>query len=230
MTTQATERVLRRRRSVRLLVSVSKLLFGLPLSFVAALVLGSMFWMAAFFLGWQYPWSWFFLTTAAVTIPLLYHLELRTDGQFVSEAVRDSTGSIAYTGLLATLSVVLRQPLGAVTALAGEQASPRAATAGFVELFLTGPRLVIEARRHLRLERLLRNVSLSHAAEIVVVLASSEKGIARDELQRRVGSSGDLLPALAFLASQEWIGVGEKVDRVWLRTEAREVLRQNSTP
>ncbi|MBK8269716.1 MAG: hypothetical protein IPK83_16050 [Planctomycetes bacterium] len=104
---------------------------------------------------------------AALTIPLLIHLEWRTGGNFLGEAGRDFAKDSAWDGL-----AMLGLPFGS-PALAIAAANPRAATAGFMELFLIGPRLLVPGVRHLALAARLRMVDTVRAARVMEEIADS---------------------------------------------------------
>src|SRR4051812_27796175 len=64
--------------------------FGLPLAFVAPLILGTMFWLACNILVRWYPWSYFFWGTALIALialPALFLTELRTSGNYLASVI-----------------------------------------------------------------------------------------------------------------------------------------------
>ncbi len=217
--------LLQRRDRMRELRLTLAWVFGIPLSFLGPLVLASIFWLVIGRLTehW-YPWSWYVAALSIVAIPLLFRLESRTGGKYADQAVADmpppcdGMGRItlgAYAGFGA--------PVGGLLAWG---ANPRAASAGFIEFFLVGPRLILGAARQARLERAFRALDRRRAAHVLAQLFETGHALPPGALLRPGESMDDLRPVLIWLAHLGWIGVAEKLDQVYLYTESRVALRE----
>lgn len=203
--------------------AIAGVVFGLPFSLLGPLVLGSMFWIATGFLfdRW-YPWWWYFVGFSVLTLPLLFHLELKTGGDYMGSVAREP-GLQAEGG--DTLTIAAHMRFGALAGVAVSAAmNPRMTSAGLTEFFLFGPRLVVGGRRTLRLSRQLAAVDIQRAAELVARLLSVTQGVAHTELLTGGEKKTDLVPVLCWLAVNGWIGVSEKNDRAFLFSESREKL------
>lgn len=212
---------LSRRVQLRRIRALLGMLLGLPLCFIAPLTLGSVFWLSSGMLFGWYPWSWFFFGSAAILIPLLFHLEVRTAGSFLSEAARDFSTS-SETDSRAAVGLAIGGLTG--SALIRAAANPRAATSGFVEFFLFGPRMILSGFRHLREAARMKGVDQVRAAEVVSRLLTSSSGVAIKSLLSAGEVPESLGRTLHWLAFYDWIGIGEKGDRVFLFTESRATL------
>lgn len=195
---------------------------GVPLCFVAPFLLGTLFWFSCGMLFGWHSWIWFFLGMAALTIPLLIHLEWRTGGNFLGEAGRDFAKDSAWDGL-----AMLGLPFGS-PALAIAAANPRAATAGFMELFLIGPRLLVPGVRHLALAARLRMVDTVRAARVMEKLLTASSAMVMKSLLEAWEQPQVLGFTIYWLAFYDWIGIGEKGQRIILFSESREALRSVS--
>ncbi len=204
---------------------VAMILFGLPLSLLSPLLLATIFWFAA----WQIfgetwadstwgQWTTMFWLSVLVVVPLLYHLEIRTGGRYLSETMRDTEvhevkGAMLVPGAART-----------AVAVAAIAANPRASSAGVVEVFLFGPRLVVDAVRQIRATRSVRGADRERAASMVLALLSRTEGVATTRLVRKGEKLDDLVPTLAYLVLYRWGGVRDEWRHVWLTSEARRAL------
>lgn len=208
--------LLRRRGTLFGLKTLFMVLLGLPASLLGPFVVATLFWMACLPWGYWLPWGESFAGAAAVLLPALYLLEIRTSGNFLSERVEDLTPLPPIARGIFTIG-----QFGAIAALA---TNPRATSTLATEIFLFGPRLVVEAVRQLRLRRYARGADLKRAASILSTLSQLHDGIPTEDLLRRNESPQTLAPALTYLAFHDWIGVGNRGAKVWLLTEARRVI------
>lgn len=213
-----------RRAATRKLLAVAGILVGLPLCLVAAFTLGPIFWIAfgrAFGLG--YPWYYWVSGTALLTIPLLFRTELRTGGDYLGNVARSGETINAKPGL--TTLVSSASPVGGLGLVAYYAATnPRAATAGFVELFLAGPRMVINGARHIRIAGKVPNIDIQIAAQVLRRLMAHDTGLTSKELAGNCESRDQLQETLIWLAFYGWIGVSTKQDRVYIYSESRRFL------
>jgi len=195
---------------------------GVPLCFLAPLILGSALWMSAHFgLSRWTPWWWWFGGVALLGIPSLFRLELRTSGGYLDQAVRE--GDMLGGPLLPPLSAGNANAY-AIGMIASVAMQPTLSAAGFVEVFLSGPRLVLYGLRRFRQRRTDREVDVHRAAEVVGSMLSVGSGVEPKSLLRPAERMPDLVPVLMWLAANRWIGVTESGDRVYLFTDARTQL------
>lgn len=212
-----------RRATLARVKALSSVLAGIPLCLLGPLVLGSMFWVSSgiLFALW-YPWMWFFGGATAITLPLLFRLELRTSGDFLGDVAKAAGPGIPGADLL-IIGAHLRY--GAIAGgLTATVTSPRLASAGFIEFFLVGPRLVVGGYRFLKQVRKLGRVDIQRIADIVFRLMSRTEGMPIAEMTLKDASRADLVPAFAWLVIHGWIGVSEDNERVYLYSESRRKL------
>jgi hypothetical protein len=201
------------------------ILVGVPLSFLAPLVLGTVLWMAALYgtglfigvslHGW---WWWFFWPLAIIMIPLFYFWEFRAGGDYLGAVPsRESSQRLSDTPVPG--------PAQAVGAASDETVSVRSPLAAFFGLFLSGPRMVVSALRQMRVARRL-NADRLRAAAVVHLLNVQESGVEPSRLLREGEKVQDILPELAYLSFYQWIGIGKKWAKVWLYSAAREALKR----
>lgn len=217
-------RLRRRERLFRVKVA-AMILFGVPLSFVGPFVLATVFWFAghaAGYCSWSrvwVHWSWLFLALVIVVVPLLYRLEIRTTGGYLTEAMQDTKPHRPMG------AAFLPGPAAQVGALVAVAANPRAVSAGVVEVFLFGPRLVVGAFIQFRAARHLKQAEVGRAASILAVLLGRDQGVETSRLLRRDEQLEDLLPTLAYLVFHRWVGVRSGWQQVYLYSMSREALR-----
>ena len=207
-----------RRREMGLYVRAAGMfLLGVPMSLVGGLMLGSMFWFTALMFGYWRPWWWFFAGLTGITVPLLYWTELRQGRELLGEAVRGGNARASNA------CWALRRVAGSEVAMLGALVTnPRATAAGFVEVFLFGPRMVVGALRQLRAALALRGVDRGRAAEVLRVLIIEPRGCALGKVLRPGETVAGIVGPLGYLAYHEWIGLSENCDRGWCLSETRE--------
>lgn len=189
---------------------------GIPMLFFGPFIMACIFWFAAwnFLHADTWPWSWFFIGLLATMIPLTLWTEHRTRGSLFADIVIDAGG--------ASSTPYLAGPeLGMLLSFA---ASPRVAASGFVELFLIGPRFVLEGVGKLRSARRLRGVDVERAALIVADLRRCDHGVAIDRLVHPSEPIATVLAPLAYLLFHGWVGISANGDRVWLFSESKRAL------
>jgi hypothetical protein len=212
--------LLERRDRLLRLKTTAQFVFGVPLTLIGPALLATVFWFAAWSIGnLQVPWFWTFGALLIILVPLLFRLELRTAGQFLDGALRESPP----TGSLFSSAPGTYVALGGL-ALAPVLANPRSFSASITEVFLCGPRMTISAFRRRRVRRRLGKVDLRRAAGLVAELASRTEGLEFSALPKGTEELNDVLPVLNWLVFLGWIGVGQQVPRVYLYSEARDGL------
>jgi hypothetical protein len=189
------------------------LVIGIPMLLLGPLILGTLFWFATGMLLRFYPWSWFFWGFVVVLIPLLFWTERGTRGTYFADTVVAAGGA-------SPLPYLAGAEIGMLVSFA---TSPRVAASGFVELFLTGPRLVLDAIDKIRRARHVRDVDRDRAAHVVARLRQFDQGIAPDQINPGEPVSA-VIPVLAYLLFHDWIGISKTGDRVWLLGDARRAL------
>ncbi len=155
--------------------------------------------------------SWLLMFNLAwiILTPLLLFAEWRTRGQFLMDEMRAQ----GYGGDLSTGSRG-EWELRANTAFA----------AFFIEAMLFAPRLIISAVSQLRARSALGKVDLDRAAELLLRLLLTGESVETDSLRKPSESADSFRVALRFLHFYDWIDLGQKGDRVWMLTTARETL------
>ena len=211
------EQLVRRERRHGLKIR-AMLVFGGPLSFLGPLAVATMFWIALKY-GFRssgfaegVTWLDLFVGLSVIMIPLLYGMEMRTQGGFRT----DLSDVIPVPGVALVMG-----SRGAVPIL---MLNARATSSVFVEFFLLGPRLVLSGLRQRGLSRSVRLGDRQEAAAILERLSNRDDGIQTNGLLSESESVEKLLPTLAYLAYHQWIGVGETWQRLWLLTASRQVL------
>jgi hypothetical protein len=203
-------RAIRAREGVFWLKLAAMLAVGVVASFLGPIVVAS---IARKFLGaLDVPISGAaaFQLSLLTVMPLLYWLELRTRGSFLSEELQaqGTTGEHLFS-----------------TSSFGEWEFRRTAVAYavWIEVFLYGPRMTIDAVRQSSARIRLRNPAVHRAAEIVMLLATVDGGVSLGML-RGVDDPDDLRRTLTYLRLHDWIDIGDHGRRAWLLSTARRRL------
>lgn len=217
------ESKLKQRQHFRNLQAILSIILGLPLVFIAPLILGAIFWFVSIMLldGW-YHWGWFFLALTVITVPLLFRLEIQSAGDYLGKAMKDAKPLVPHSDEMVIAAYIA---LGAISGIAVAVATdPRASSAGLTEIFLTGPRMVLSGFRYFRQTRYLSTFDIVRAERIVTVLLAKSRGVEPELLRERGEPQDNLWPVLLWLAFYGWIGVSEKRDKIFLYSESREIL------
>jgi hypothetical protein len=210
---------MRRREVLFRIKTTAMFVFGIPLSLVGPLFLSFAFWVCACrFYDHDVRWAWFFWGAVVVVIPLLYQLEIRTRGDYLG-TVATAPGIAAPPG-----GMMAPGSYGPILGIAAVAANPTQSAAGFVEIFLFGPRLVLGAWRQTRLAGHLKDADVNRAAEIIAQLNARDSGLDVEKLIRKGETFERLLPTFAYLSFHQWIGVNEGWNRIWILTEKRAIL------
>lgn len=214
--------ILARRAKVRCAVALARLAAGFPLCFVGPLVLGTLFWfISGQLIGWN-PWWWFVGGLSVLMIPLLFRMEFRTGGDYLGSVSRDPGPQLPGGEFLTGTGWMIAGMPGMIAANAA--AAPRTASAGLVEVFLLGPRMMVSGARHLRNARRLRAASLDRAVAILWQLVVHEQGVPLERLPVSRDERAEVAGALAWLAFYDWIGIGEKGAKAILFGDSRKHL------
>lgn len=214
------EAVLRRREGLRQVRAYCSLVLGAPLTLISPFVLGSIFWVVSglLFESW-YHWGWFFLALAVITIPLLFRLELKSGGDYLSDTMKDVGPPLPGAGEMTMKAHVAIGPFAGLAV--SMVTSPRVSSAGLVEIFLMGPRMIVSGIRRLRQVRAFPPIDSRLASRIIARLLSHDSGLRLEELPKDGVGSDQLLSVLRWLAYYDWIGISEAKDRVFLYSESR---------
>jgi hypothetical protein len=171
-------------------------------------MLSTMFWIATGLLHHFYPWSWFFWGTCAIVIPTLFFTEIRTAGNYMSEVISPEEAQRAQIAHgMQAVGTLLNPRMSNTLALAAAIATPRASMAGFIELFLIGPRLILNATRTARLMSRLRGNDIHRTALLLHQLRIANVGIDLQRLLQNRETPADLELPLAYLVFYDWAGV-----------------------
>lgn len=216
------------RSESRRISDIARIVFGIPICFLGPLVISSILWFAYFMLFRSaLSFSWFFLGLSGLMIPLLFRMERKTGGNYLGESMRvigeryPDARPLIYSGYLGTASMTS-------LALATVIMNPGTTSTLIVEVFLTGPRMVLRGRSNRKLATALERVDKVRTAEVVSKMLSRVGGMPPGELLKDGETISDVLPSVTWLSFYGWIGVTAKVDRVFLFTESREALRAAS--
>jgi hypothetical protein len=195
---------------------VCLLAVGLPCLLIGPLALGSIYWVLG--LIWLHdaflPWTWFFWGATAVLVPLLFRLEKRTRGRYLADVIVGTEGA-------SPMPYALGPDWGMAVSFI---VHPRISSAGLVEVFLFGPRLVLDACEGLNRWRGLRHVDLARSAAMLERMRSSQQGVPPDQLLEPREKLVDIMPVLSFLMYYQWIDVSKTGERVWVLSDARRIL------
>jgi len=207
------ERHLRRREAAKQLAVLALLAVGLPALFLGPIVISSIFWMVGILWGFYLPWTWVFAGSFVLLVPLLFRTERRTGGNYYADSVlanRDTSAAVPMF-LLAFTNI------GSLVAL-GQR--PRDPAIALVELFLWGPRQILDAVRTLRGVRMVAAANRSRVVNIFLALRTCDHA---DIPALFPGGDAEGGLALAYLLWYGWIGVSKDASRVWLESESRKV-------
>ncbi|MGD0460894.1 MAG: hypothetical protein ABSB74_00235 [Tepidisphaeraceae bacterium] len=193
---------------------VALLTFGIPALFFGPIVLTSMYWAIALLWGFYLHWEWMFFGSVVILVPMLFWTEWHSGGSFYTDAV------------ISSFDAPPMLPLGLtdIDRLVRFMRNPRAETIGLVELFLWGPRQVLEAATQFRRQRLLAAVNRPHAAHVLDILKAVDHANVEELLESE--SDARTFPALAYLISFDWIGVSKDGKRVWVSSDSRNILNR----
>jgi hypothetical protein len=191
---------------------IALLAFGVPATFFGPVILASLYWVAALHFG-NYSWFWIFVISCLVLIPLLFRMEWKTRGEYFSDAVSSTfaAGTSPWIGF------------GTFGAAIQFGQSPRVPTIGLVELFLWGPRQILDAVGKFAHIRLLKFTSRQRVAQLLSQLMKVDH-LTLDQLQSSGKPSTDLYSAIAYCVWYDWIGVSKDGQKIWLDSDSRQKL------
>ena len=102
--------------------------------------------------------------------------------------------------------------------------NPRLSAAGWVEIFLTGPRMFLNGFRHLQMTKKLGSANMDRCADLMARLLAAGPSAPINKLAVRGNARQDLIIDLAWLSYFGWVQLSEKLDRVILFSESKEIL------
>jgi hypothetical protein len=191
------------------------LAIGVPLLFIGPFLMACIFWFVSYtLLDYPLPWTGIFWGLVVTLIPLLLWTERRTRGTYFADTVIGAGGA-------SSVPYLAGPELGMLISFA---TSPRVAASGFVELFLVGPRFVLEGLGKLRGAKKLRGVSIDRAATIVADLRRFDTGVPIHQLAHEGEHVSAVVQPLAYLLFHDWVGISATGDRVWLLSESKRAL------
>ena len=209
---------LRARSGRRRLLAIVGIFAGLPCCLFAPLLLGSLFWFSHAQLFGFIHWNYFILGATVVCLPLLFSLEIRTKGGYLDGVMSDPGPELPGGADVARRLMVFGM---LPTVAAGAAVEPRRSVAGVVELFLFGPRLIVNGIRHLRQTRKLPPTNLKLAAKILTLLCERESGIPIEMLKSRKVEPADVDNAIFWLVFYGWIGISKDWQKIFIYSESR---------
>jgi hypothetical protein len=195
------------------------LLIGVPMLFIGPIVVGFIFWIVTIQLFGYISLTWFLVGSCILLIPLLLWTERRAHGGSFDQAVLGNPSGINDAALAPFL---LGSEFGMIIAIA---ANPRVTVSGLVEIFLTGPRFVLEAwDKHAAMKRL-KNVDRDIASDVIDQLCQNDRAIAVKEfIKAYAPKKCDVSGPIAYLLFHDWIGISKEMDRIWLHSEGKKRL------
>lgn len=188
-----------------------RLAIGVPLTLLAPAALATLFWVVcrrsnvALPIGYPLVLAVF----CAAFVPILMMVERRTGGGYYAEAARGLT-----------------HPRDIKSRGEWELNQAEAAWYAYVEIALTGPRLLWEAIDHLRGRSGLTDADAAMAAELVEHLRAAGAAVAVRDLVAPHRPPDDVHRAVALLKQLDWADTSADGRRVWLRTDAAKRLDQ----
>ena len=195
------------------------LVIGLPCLLIGPIVLSAIYFMlAVIWFGAYSYWSLIFWSSVVLVIPLLFWTEIRAHGTYFTDTVREANPD----GNNPTNYVLLGE-LGMLTAFI---VNPRLSASGLVELFLFGPRMILEAITSLRRVNALRQVDRGRAVNVLADLLAHSTGSELRVLLHENETLASLLPVVAYLLYYQWVDISKTGDRVWVLSDARSSLLQ----
>ncbi|HZL37864.1 MAG TPA: hypothetical protein VFC78_21280 [Tepidisphaeraceae bacterium] len=191
------------------------LLVGLPAMFFGPFIMALIYGAVGLSWGFLIPWSWALAASVVIFLPLLFLSEWRTKGSYYTDAIASSfdyepMASVGFSDIDALIRFVQ---------------NPRGEVIGLVEIFLWGPRQVLEAAVNVSRVRLFKGVSRTRAAEILAKLNASDHAEV-EQLMKSYDEATKTLAALAYLIWYDWIGVCKDGRRVWLGSDGQSRLRR----
>lgn len=180
---------------------VTKLVIGLPLTLIAPVFITLI--CIAGRLRAGYPTSvatclMMFAVVTVVIVSLLMWYERHTEGQHFADSMRGE--------------------------VAGPYVSPESTWAGYVEVALTGPRLLWEAIDATAGRAPVDDGLRATAADIVIELLDAGEGKPVRQLVRPDRPAALVQRAVDYLLRRQWLGMSSRKDRVWLASDVRERL------
>jgi hypothetical protein len=145
-----------------------------------------------------------FLILSLLVLPLLFWLERRSAGDFGNDLLRGTETASSYGAF--------------------ELAQIKLWCIFWMELALLGPRLVLSAADQVRGTTRGDPVTRALAAGILLELLDSDGSLLIRELAMPDHTAADMVRAVKFLKTHDWIDLARRRDRLWLTSEARTKL------
>jgi hypothetical protein len=188
---------------------IAKIAIGIPLTLIGPLLVTIILVSVAYRFDVESApgFTVMFLLVAAVTIPLLMWYERRSRGEFFSDSMQGETSPYAASSY-------------------GEYKlqSTKLQWIAYVEIALTGPRLLWEAIDWLRGATPVDQALRMTAADIVAELLDAGQGKPIRDLARPDRSARDVHRAVQYLVRRDWAGISSRKDRIWLASNVQERL------
>jgi hypothetical protein len=189
---------------------------GLPALLFGPIIVSSIYWFLGVIWGIYVPWTWVLLGSFAVLIPLLFWTEWKSGGSYYTTEVLSRYGQSDDSRPFVT-------GFSDVDSLVNFVRRPRDPYIGLVELFLWGPRQILEAATTLRDVRGVAAVDRNRAAEILTLLQQRD----HVDLKDLVSNGGsNTSAAVSYLVFYDWIGISQDKARVWIETASRDALKR----
>jgi hypothetical protein len=195
-----------------------RLIFGLPALLVGPIILSSIYWLIAIQWDLYIPWTWVFQGSIILLVPLLFWTEWRHGGTYYGDSIRWAHPTPDDMPTPAPLTGI-----GDIDFVIAFARNPRDVGITLVELFLWGPRQLLEAVVAARGMWQLRASDRHQAAELLRTLQTRDRAEINELIPQNNIPAG---AAVAYLVWYDWIGVSADAQRVWIESESREILKR----
>jgi len=216
LATSEIEARLRHREHMKRAGAAVLLAIGLPALCLGPFIVACIYWLLVALWGFYVPWLWMLLGTFAVLVPLLFWTEWRTRGSFYTTSVLATYGNRSDLPPPVT-------GFSDVDGLIRFVRHPRDPYVGLIELFLWGPRQILEAITTIHDSGCVAAADRNCAAEILRMLVLTDHA---DVKALASGRQSEVGMAIAYLVYYDWIGISADRTKVWIETASRDVFRR----
>jgi hypothetical protein len=206
---------LRNRQAGFWLRILTKLSFGIPLSFIGPALLACI--INATLLRYRVhnppEWPTLFWLSCLIVIPILYYFEWHHHGDFFLDTARSQgiTSGSYFTPFLSYSS--------------WRYHNSEMVGAFYTEILLFAPKQVFSAVADFRQRIHLTSDQLHRAVQIVADLSTTNSSLPIAQLRLPGESNESLRLTLQYLQFHDWLDINKPGDRAWLLTTARKRLQ-----
>jgi hypothetical protein len=188
------------------------LAMGVPLLLIGPWLVEGIICTVMFRFGGQLPisFSMLYLILCAVSIPLLFWVEVRTAGRWFENQAKE---------------LGLFEPFTSSGYGEWEYRRQQSSAIAWVEVLLFAPRTILSVIQQWKIRRAIGPVEMPLVAGTLELLLSHNESISTAELLPQGRTVGQLQGSLAYLVFFDWIGISKDGLRVWALSEARAVCQ-----